>query len=372
MLRENFIGTVFEADMTGVPGWLDGKQPVVITSFLGEGAQGVVFGVAPLHDPTREQHALKIFKPAPFLEMRTLHHGFTVHTRLYPDHPLAMSAEDRLAMLKNEMMPKVDDGHFIFRVEFYREIIDATVSVLARTFVNATEPVSLGDSPVREWLDDNVAHRIAELLDEDLVTPEFRAHLERALEEVERAIACWQAEGVYAPVSRNPLVTLTGLLFEDFINRDEYLFLSRSPEFVVRAMPEHLDDFFQAIATFYYRLSDHGESGPSAKALARVPAAVSACDLLLDFGALVPRRAEWYAALARTWKARFLMLAKEPLDVVEPLLRSALATWGRQGDLAQCHDALKFLAAAHWPADPNTTARYLDAAQRVRRLIDRA
>ncbi|WP_027945301.1 hypothetical protein [Amycolatopsis taiwanensis] len=372
MLREHFVGTTFETDTTGMSGWPEGKHRVLINAFLGEGAQGVVFGIAPPDDPAQTLQALKIFKPAPFLEMQTLHHGFTVHTGLYPDHPLAMSGADRLTMLKNEMMPKVDDAHLVFRIEFYREIIDATVTVLAMAFAEATEPVSLDASPAREWLDDNVLHRVTELLDEDRVLPEFGVPLQRARDELDRAIAHWQAAGTYAPVSRNPFVTLTGLLFEDFINDDEYRFLSRSPEFAARTEPRHVGDFFQAIATFYYRLSDHGESGPGAEALARVPAAVSACDLLLDAGALVPERTEWFAALARAWKARFLILAKEPIDVVEPLLQSALKTWRTQGDLAQCHDALKFLASAYWPGNPETTVRYLNEAERIRHLIDRA
>lgn len=372
MLRENFVGTIFEMDMTGMPGWAEGKRPVLITAFLGEGAEAVVFGIAPLHDPTQAQRAVKIFKPAPFLEMQTLHHGFTVHTDLYPDHPLAMSADDRLAMLTTEMMAKVDDGHLVFSIEFYREIIDTTVTVLARAFAEAAaEPVSLDDSPVREWIDDNVVYRISELLDEDAVIPEFFAHLGQARDEAEQAIARWQAAGTYAPLPGNPLVTLTGLLFEGFISHDEYRLLSRSSQFAARAAPQHVEGFFQAIATFYFRLSSHDKSGQSAKTLARVPAAVSACDLLLDFGALVPDRAEWYAALACNWKARFLMLAKEPLDVVEPLLRSALDSWRRQGELAQLHDVLKDFAAAHWPADPETTVRYLNAAERVRHVLDR-
>jgi hypothetical protein len=371
MLREHFVGTMFQADLTGQPGWPDGEGWVLVTAFLGEGAEGVVLEITPLHHPIKVPGALKFFKPDSFLEMQTLHHRFTVHTGLYPDHPLAMSAEDRLVMLKNEMMPKVDDGHLVFRIALYREIIDATVTILANTFAEATGPVPLDEFPAREWLDDNVVHRIAELLDEDQVASEFRAPLEQALPELEHTISRWQAAGTYTPVSRNPLVSLTGLLLEDFINHDEYLFLSRSPEFAAKVAPGHVRDFFEAIATIYYRLSQHSKAGPGNRTPAHIKAAVSACDLLLDVGALVPGRAEWYAALANAWKARFLMLADEPLDTVEPLLLSALETWGRLGDLAQCHDALKFLAAAHWPANPEATARYLNAAEHARQLIER-
>lgn len=359
MLRQNLVGTMFEIADHEAPGSM--KQ-VLVTEFLGEGAEGVILGIVPAREPASPVLALKIAKPAPFFEMQTLHHGFAVDTDRYPDHPLAMSPEARLAMLTAEMMPKVDDSHLLFRIAFYREIIDAAATVLAGTFADATGPVSLETSPTLEWLDDNLAHRLTELLDEDRVTPEFHTHVEHALDALEQAITRWQAAGTYAPASRNPLVTLTGLLFEDFISHDEYRFLSRSPEFAARVRPGHVEIFFQAIATFYYCIQDKEDKS-------RVSAASSACDLLLEVSTLIPDRAEWYVALARAWKARFLMLAKEPLDIVEPLLKSALDTWIAQRDWAQCHDGYKFLAAAHHPTDPETAVRYLNLAQRALTML---
>jgi hypothetical protein len=368
MRRENFVGTMFDIDTTSLDGWPDGVQSVLIRQVAAEDDAAVRFGVVPLADPDAEPRVVRLFKPTPALEMRTLHHGFAVHTEAYPDHPLAMSDPDRLTALTDEMLARVDDPRLMFRVGFYREIVESIISVLANTFADPAASVSLDDSPVRDWLDDSVSYHLAKVLADDQIRADLRGSLERALDELRDAIAHWQAIRRYAPLSRNPLFMLTGLLFEDFVDIAEYQHISHAPEFVSRVRTAHVAPFFDAITTLFQRIAD---APLDIRTAPRLTAGANACALLYDVSVILPKDANRYAALARVWQARYLMLAEEPVDVVAPLLKSALETWQELGDLAQTHDTFQLLAIAYRDTNEDAAAHYRNAAQRIRRLLER-
>lgn len=369
MRRDNFAGTTFDIDTTGLDGWPDGVGPVLIREVVAEDDGAVAFGVVPVAEPDVPTQVVRLFKPAAALEMRTLHHAFTVHTELYPDHPLAMSDRDRLAALATEMVARAQDPRLMFRVGFYREIIESIIAVLAHTFIDPDQSVSLDDSPVREWLDDSVSYHLAKVLGDNQIKPELVGPLERALDELRDAIARWQSIRRYAPLSGNPLFMLTGLLFEDFIDITEYSYISHVPEFVSQVTAAHVAPFFAAIVTLFERIA----GAPfDIRTRPRLAAGANACALLFDVSVILPKDANRYGALARVWQARYLMLAEEPLEVVVPLLKSALETWQEIGDLAQTHDTFQLLAIAYQSADNEDGAiHYRNAAQRIRRLIER-
>lgn len=310
MLRENLVGVLI----------VETDNPILLVDFLGEGAEGVVYEFAPLSDLAKRDQAIKLPKQLVLFEMETLHHGLRVHEELYPDHPLRMSAQKRLEMLTNEMLAKIDYGHFIFRVALYRQILDDTFVVLEKlcsdTFRRGESLAPVLDaSPVLEWLDDNLVRRLEELLDDDLIFEQHRPLFEAVLTGVESGIARWQEAGSYFPLSRNPFFNLIGLHAEDFINHDELVHISRSPNFVARIVPRHVAGLFDLIATLYFHLKGRLERGQRVMVENRrsgVDIAVAACGLLEHVGT------EWFVGLARLWKARLLLLEEAPFDVVEP------------------------------------------------------
>ena len=368
MRRENFVGTTFDIDTTSIEGWPDGLQPVLIREIADEDDGAIGFAVVPEDEPDREPGVVRLLKPTPALEMRTLHHAFTVHTELYPEHPLVMSEPDRLAALTTEMIARIDDPRLMFRVGFYRELVEGVITVLAKQFADAGETPSLENSPVRDWLDDSVSYHLAKVLADETIRADLRLPLERALDELRDSIARWQAIRRYAPHSRNPLFMLTGLLFEDFIDITEYQHISHAAEFVSRVRTAHVAPFFEAITTLFQRIAD---APFDIRTRPRLAAGANACALLFDVSVILPRDANRYAALARVWQARYLLLADEPLDVVVPLLKSALETWQEIGDLAQTHDTFQLLAIAYQSSNEDASTHYRNAAGRIRRLLER-
>lgn len=368
MRRENFVGTTFDIDTTSLEGWPDGIRPVLIKEVVGEDDAAVRFGVVPVDEPDAEQQVVRMFKPSTALETRTLHHSFTVHTELYPDHPLAMSDQDRLAALTEEMLARVDDPRLMFRVGLYREVVEAIIAVLAQAFSDPAATVSLDDSPVRDWLDDSVSYHLAKSLADDQIRPDLRPSLERALDGLRDAIAHWQAIRRYAPLSRNPLFMLTGLLFEGFIEITEYQHISHAADFVSRVKIAHVPPFFDAITTLFQRIAN---DPLAVRTPSRLAAGANACALLNDVSVILPNEADRYAALARVWQARYLMLAEEPVDVVAPLLKTALELFQKLGDLAQTHDTFQLLAIAYQTGNEDAAIHFRNAAGRIRRLIER-
>ena len=97
---------------------------------------------------------------------------------------------------------------------------------------------------------------VAKVLGDEGIRPDLRLPLERALDELRDALARWQATRRYAPLSRNPLFMLTGLLFEGFIDIAEYQHISHAPEFVSQVKAAHVGPFFDAITTLFQRIAD--------------------------------------------------------------------------------------------------------------------
>lgn len=365
MLRENMVGTILDVNATR----LDGSGvigSVLLTGFAGEGAEMVVYSIAPLDDPHNGHQVVKFPKSHPFLHMETLHHKFTVHAELYPDHPLLMSADERLARLTTEMITKITRGHLMLQVEFYRELVDQLIAFLATRFAEAAaagETVSLDTLPQRGWLDGHVVHRATEFLNEDLIIETFSPHVERMVTELARCIGRWQREGTYHPVSDSPLVGLVGLVLDGYISSDEMHHIALSAEFGALLTPPHRQGLLDLIIAAFHQLHPRGKTlTDSANSV--VSTMLDACALLEKIGATSPR----HVASAQTWRARLLMLQNIPVDVVDPLLHAALTAWSDLGETDEIHDVLTDLAQVHAPTDRAKAAAYL---ARAKRLIQR-
>lgn len=363
MLRENLVGVVVEAT----------DDPVLLVEYLGEGVEGVVYAFSPMTDLTQQDRAVKLPRGLAMFEMDTLHHGLRVHHDLYPNHPLLMNPEQRLAMLTEEMLSRIDNGHALFRVALYRRILDDVLVVLEQQCAGvfrrgAPLGPELDASPSREWLDDNLARRLGDLLADDLIVPQHRAFFEAVLAEVESGIARWQAAGSYAPLSRNPFFNLLGLHAEDFIDYDELVHISRSPAFVARLVPQHLHGLFDLIATLYFHLK--GRLGDGKRVMVEnkrsgVQLAVAACELLAH-AASVCIGYRHLVGLASLWQARLLLLDDAPIDSVEPLALAALDALREPTALRDRHDALVLLAGLYQHTDPQRMVDLLNEALRIR------
>jgi hypothetical protein len=367
---------------------LSAVQDVILTRFVGEGADGVVYAIAPLSDPDAGSQVVKFFKPRAFLEMETLHHMFRVDDVHYPDHPLRSTPEERLERLTSEMLRRLDDPHLLFRVDLFRDMLDAAITVLATTMFDvfaAGQPLgaALDVSPVRPWVDDNLGHRISELLDDELIVDELVPFFERVLLEIPACTERWTAEGTYAALSVNPLVNLVGLYGEDFISAAELQHISATPALSDRIGSSSVAGLFDLITSVYFHLKgmapsadaeDEPSSDDAAEGWRRSVATVEiACDLLEDVADHASRNPEHFVGLARLWKAYALLLeGPQPFDVVEPLVRAALEPLDAPESAPDRHDALLLLAEILETSDPDEAARCLEEATRIREAVERA
>jgi hypothetical protein len=383
VLRENLVGVVMRTPVMEGDSRFS-EEEILITDFAGEGADSVVYAIAPLSTPEKDDRVIKFLKPVAFLEMETLHHSFRVDELRYPHHPLRMGAAERLTRLTDEMLRRIDDQRLLFRIGPYRELLDKSIAVLALTSLEtfrAGGPLaaSLDVSPVRPWIHENLAYRIGDLLDEDRIIDDAVPFYERVLAEIPLCIERWTAEGTYAPLPANPLVNLVGLYHEDFVNHEELRHLSRTPEFSDRIGSSATAGLFDLIATLYFHLkgqtpSDRsGESPESRWAQGKWRQSVGtlalACDTLEDVANRGESRSEHFVGLARAWKGYARMLEGARIESVVPLLRSALEAFDDPACARDRHDALLRLGEVLQHADPVEASRCVEEAARIREAL---
>lgn len=367
MLRENLVGMIVKFDS------MTNELPTewLLVEFVGEGAESVVYAIAPPDDSSKRSQVLKFPKGMPMFEMETPHYSLRLHEDLYPDHPLRMSAGRRLEMLTTEMLVKIDYGHLIFRIGLYRELLEKTLVVLQSTCSEAFEqnaplgPI-LDGSPTRGLLDDNFVEYLDGLLGDDLIMEQYRPVFEQLREDIESAIIRWQSECNYSPLSRNPFVNLLGLYAEGFINLAELQHVSSSPGFVSRLHSKHADGLFDLITTLYFHLKGQleGEGEQTRQREARgVDVPLIGCDLLqqADNGRL--------AGIAQLWKTYFLLLGEWEFREVESLLGSALENLQEPDNMGNRHDTLMLLSDLYMEINPTLSARYQSESAEIRRHL---
>jgi hypothetical protein len=364
MDRTNFVGTIIP--FTLEEGEKKGKtQEYLINQFMGEGAESVVFGIAPLDDPTNNKWVIKLHKTTPAMEMDTLHYSLRVHEGLYPNHPLRMSPQDRMRKLTGEIMRRMRTERVTFRVEAYSDLLEQTLIVLAQQFADKYEAGTLQNdflkSPIlRESIDDSLLYRIQEVLDEDQIEPRYRDFFGFVAEQMERQLPSLEASGEILPLSKNPLYGLLGFHLAGFISDKELFAIASDAEFRSVLKPFHLDNFFQLIAMLFYTASGHARN-PSALRTA----AISACDLLEYVAGLYGQLNRHSIGLSKFWKAKICLLEQKDPDAVSVGLEAALPFLDEPGSLPDRHDVLIELVSLYETSKPDRALEYIDEAQQI-------
>jgi hypothetical protein len=239
MKRDHLVGTIMHA---GTP------AAMLLLEFLGEGSTSVAYAFGDPVDGTPSDEVVKILKPVAWLEMETLHHDFAVHERLYPNHPLLMTAEQRFARLEAEILERIAAGRVIHRVSSYSYVLERTLTALRNTYFDAYAEAALtadrlGQHPgIRLFLDGNLEGAIQDRLDESGFVEKYEDFFAQVVALIPQAIEVLKKEGIYRPIARNPIASLAGLRVVDFVSAQEMARIASGAQFRSRIEPGHLSD----------------------------------------------------------------------------------------------------------------------------------
>jgi hypothetical protein len=397
MRREYLVGTVTEMDVVQ---FKDGKLETaryLLTKLLGEGAEVAAFAVRRIDIP-QDNLVLKFPKSAPCLEMKTLNYKFQVHEELYPDHPLRMSPDARLDLLRAEILSYAILDHFIFRFEIYRELIAKTVMLIRRDLrrsFDVGEPLEgeLGRASIRPFIDRNMALHLESLIDEGRIEEEDRPFFDRVIAVIRRNIGKWESLGCYMPVSRNLLANLVGLHSEKFINDVELLAIVDSAECAAMITAAHIDGLFKLGTILHYhaqgkyefysevRERQGDEAGSEfqwsrkvhetevvAVAWQKARDAALIAFRLLEEVAAKQIGVQYYVGIARLWRARTTMIDDKELVKAGLIAMSAMEERLSVEDL---HDALLVLSRSMRDVNPQKAENCLGAISVLADYIER-
>ncbi len=343
MPREHLVGTIHGS----------GPEAIVLTEFLGEGAVGVVYATGNVADLSPTGLVVKFFKPQPFLEMETLHYSLSIHAA-YPNHPLRVTAQERLRSLSAEMIVKMKRERTVFATSVYHDILDVTLTVLATELPTGGDLDTTCLDAVRSitgFVDDALLYHIREKLEEEVIGDEFVPFFERLAEIIPSTISRWKATGRYHPNWENALVRVLGLHLEDFINTAELQHIACSKEFEAFAADSRLDELFDVGATLHFRA--RGLAKDEDKHATKAMGASLALWNFLEFVASLPRwSSNHYIGLARLWRARGISATDSTTPSGRALIESALDMLTDEGSLGDRHDALIDLLRYHAELTP--------------------
>lgn len=378
--REHFIGTIID-------------NSYLLTSFLGEGAESVVYGAIALDGSIEKEFALKLFKPVVFLEMDSLHHSLRVDEARYPNHPLLLSAEERLTRLTNEMLELTFSPRCEFRVSLYRTLMDSAISGITSHYAELYEAGQLesdflsSNEFIRLRIDDNFLGRLKDLLDEDMIVEPHAPFVEYLAEAAEAAIKRWKTMGCYHPVSSNQLYNLLGLWIEGFINIPELDHIASDPRIAEKVSPQIIEDLWRFATGLYHRavgrltaagkprdegseVGDPFDSKEDGKPI-EVDACVQACRIAsLSLTNKTGQEIRRLRGLTQYWKGKALNLLPGTEPEVREAFVSSLAEFDSPECLPEClgdlHDLLFDLAILEKDRSPNDSLAYIKKAMAVR------
>lgn len=381
MDRERFVGVVISFSM-------DGTEPVdyVLESFVGEGNTSIVFGIAPRNDPQAKQWVVKFIKPDVRFEMTVLHYSFRIAEELYPNHPLLMTPDERMRRLTDEMLGRIGSEGSLFRLTAFRDMLMATIELLARQFGqdfrDGTLPahwMSEIDSAIRPMIDDSLVMEIENMIDDDLFVDELRPFFEHIVDDIKGAIATAKQSGNFHPLSRTHLFKLLGLHLENFINWDELMAITDSNQFRPTITPSELSNFAHAVSILHYRTagaktvseesSEDGRSTADAHFKEILSAAVAAARYM-DTVAIKyhPDLPKW-SAFAKNWHARTLLLEGKKDEAIA-LFEQVLSLPVTSESQPERHDSLLDLANLLNESEPDRADVYVKEALKIRRILE--
>jgi len=277
--REDLVGTIIDFTDT----------PKLITEYTGEGSNTVVYSIAPVDDPDKANTVIRLSKPWPVFEMDTLHYHFKVHEELFPDHPLRMTPEERMAKLANEMIGWCSESNAILRSSLHKEIVDACIQYISsKTVFDNTDWKSAASEMLRKgtvlhMLDDFFIYRTKELIDEDSVEPGFEDWVLHLIKHLENHISNLKVTGSYRPASRNMLWQIFCFYNSGYINESELSEIAKDTRIKDKVDETLLQQMIDLIQTLKSRakMAKESKDGPDRDATeARI--AFNCCEYVLN------------------------------------------------------------------------------------------
>jgi hypothetical protein len=350
----------------------------ILESFVGEGSTSIVFGIAPLSNPTEQKWVLKFVKPDVRFEMGVLHHSLRIAEHLFPNHPLLMRPAERMTRLTEEMLTRIAAQGFPFSLDVYRDMVGRTIEVLASQFADrfaqgTLTPDFLEEIPgIRPTLDDNLALRIQSILDDDGIVETFRPFFEHCLPVLQKTIAEWKSRGEYFPIAQNRPFRLLGLHLEDFINWEELLEISESPLLTPPLSAEETADLGDAVSILHFQARNHEPSKDKNDDAGRyresVTAAIAAARYQDTLAAKCGPGMEHIQGYARAWWARTLLFDGRR-DEAMKMFEDALGVLTTEASLPDRHDVLNDIASLVAAADPKRAIACEEEAKAIRREL---
>jgi tetratricopeptide (TPR) repeat protein len=382
MDRSKFVGLVVHSSS------MDEREPedYILCEFSGEGSTSIVFGVTPRSAPQDPQWVMKFLKPDVRFELTVLHHSFEIAEELYPDHPLLMAPEERMRRLGDEMLSRIESPGVLFRIAAYRDLLASTLGLLAGQFSQSFKPdTSPRDlmrelGPVVPMIDDNLIRQIESNLEDDAFVDDLQPFFEQCLDSLQAMITAARQDGVYRPFSQNALFKLLGLHLENFINWEELISISSSPQFQKLVSMQDVEDFRFVVSALHFRASarkrrmnrDAGGSSVSEtdswEFKTALSAAKTAARYLDSFAAGRPSL-EHIQGYSRNWLAQGLMLEDNNAEAIQAF-EQALDVLTTPNSLAERHDALLDLSSLLENSEPKRAATYANEAMEIRRRLE--
>jgi hypothetical protein len=383
MDRSKFVGVVVHSLS------MDEREPedYILSKFSGEGNTSIVFGIAPRRAPQEQNWVLKFLKPDVRFELTVLHHSFEIAEELYPGHPLLMTPAERMRRLEDEMLGRIESAGVLFRIGAYRDLLMTTLELLAGEYSQSFKPdVSPRDlmrelGPLVPMIDDNLIQHIESNLDDDAFVDELQPFFEQCLKSLQAMIMAARQDGVFRPFSQNALFKLLGLHLEDFINWEELLAISGSPQFQKLVSTHDLENFGFVVSALHFQASGRkrrmkrngaSDSTGSETGLSEFEGALStakAAARYLDWFVMGRPSQEHIQGYARNWLARGFLLEDKNADAIQAF-EQALDVLTTPDSLAERHDALLDLSSLLANSEPKRSTTYANEAMEIRRRFE--
>jgi hypothetical protein len=391
--REDLVGTVCHGSL--------------IIKFLGEGASGVVYGVASPEDPAPVDTGttLKMSKNQPCFEMSVLHYEYKIHEAFYQNHPLAMSAEQRMALLREEMLQRIRGNTTALRA--FRDVYDDWFPNMGRMFGESFQKGTLRGDFLKEYpqlafcIDRVLVDRLESAIEEDHIVDTWVPFARFALGIARTIVNNHTSDELSGVLATNALANLLGVYSLDFINRSELADIAASSELDELVGPHTLDGFFYLTQALYHSAEIRRQSVlkesradwtlfqsmpedgtiPSAhletmidkmqrfvayKSMTRAMEIARASGYLLS--AFAPTDDARSSGRGKYMLAQCALWLRNGLSSAEPLLESALADFEGPENRRDRVNTLILLANVVMPADPARASRYRAEAERLAAL----
>jgi hypothetical protein len=235
--------------------------------------------------------------------------------------------------------------------------------------------------PLVPMIDDNLIQHIESNLDDDAFVDELQPFFEQCLKSLQAMIMAARQDGVFRPFSQNALFKLLGLHLEDFINWEELLAISGSPQFQKLVSTHDLENFGFVVSALHFQASGRkrrmkrngaSDSTGSETGLSEFEGALStakAAARYLDWFVMGRPSQEHIQGYARNWLARGFLLEDKNADAIQAF-EQALDVLTTPDSLAERRDALLDLSSLLANSEPKRSTTYANEAMEIRRRFE--